>query len=272
MTLEARLPSGTVNFADGEATQDITIDVSGDTVLEPDQGFTVSLNSPSSPAIIVTGNADGTILNDDPVPLTITNEDLFSSYFEDTGQVNLTIRRGGSTSEELIVDVSVDKPGDVGVPATITFEPGSDTATLVAVPVRDVIDELDEGFTITVGTNGLTTRPTFSGTILDDDTSSVSVTVSPTPVSEDGIEVLTYTFTRDKASSESPAMTVGFTTTGSATMGTDFTQAVSGSVAFAAGESIATVTVDPQPDLLIEPNETVVLTVSPGTNYSIGAR
>ncbi len=40
-------PSGSVSFADGEVTKTITINVSGDTVFEPDESFTVTLSNPS---------------------------------------------------------------------------------------------------------------------------------------------------------------------------------------------------------------------------------
>src|SRR6185369_14153938 len=45
-------PSGTVTFAAGSSTQVITINVSGDTVVESDEGFTVTLSTPSVPATI----------------------------------------------------------------------------------------------------------------------------------------------------------------------------------------------------------------------------
>ncbi|NLQ04244.1 Calx-beta domain-containing protein [Cylindrospermopsis raciborskii] len=66
------LPSGTVNFATGVTSQIITINVSGDTTVEPDEGFTVTLSNPTN-ATITTATAIGTIQNDDgnvilPVP------------------------------------------------------------------------------------------------------------------------------------------------------------------------------------------------------------
>jgi len=59
------LPSGTVSFATGETSQVVTVNVSGDTAVEPDEGFTVALSNPSGSATITTATADGTIQNDD---------------------------------------------------------------------------------------------------------------------------------------------------------------------------------------------------------------
>ncbi len=42
----AALPSGTVSFAAGETSKTITVNVAADTVVEPDEGFTVTLSSP----------------------------------------------------------------------------------------------------------------------------------------------------------------------------------------------------------------------------------
>jgi hypothetical protein len=65
---------------------------------------------------------------------------------------------------------------------------------------------------------------------------------------------------------------------GGAAFGTDYTQtgaatytATTGSVTFAAGNSTATVTIDPSTDVTVEPDETVILTVTSGTGYSVGS-
>jgi hypothetical protein len=59
------LPSGTVSFAAGETSKTITLNVSGDTVVESDEGFTVTLSGPTSGSVIGTASADGLIQNDD---------------------------------------------------------------------------------------------------------------------------------------------------------------------------------------------------------------
>ncbi|NLQ05437.1 SBBP repeat-containing protein, partial [Cylindrospermopsis raciborskii] len=54
------LPSGTVNFAVGETSQTITINVSGDTTIENDEGFTVTLSNPIG-AVLGTSSSGNTI-------------------------------------------------------------------------------------------------------------------------------------------------------------------------------------------------------------------
>ncbi|MFO0097890.1 MAG: cadherin domain-containing protein, partial [Aphanizomenon sp.] len=66
------LPTGTVGFAAGETTKTIIVDVLGDTTVEPDEGFTVTLSN-STNATITTATAVGTITNDDRTLTPITD-------------------------------------------------------------------------------------------------------------------------------------------------------------------------------------------------------
>src|SRR5262249_53754531 len=61
----ATLPTGTVSFAAGEASKTVTVNVAGDTTVEPNEGFTVTLSSPSAGTVLGTASATGAILNDD---------------------------------------------------------------------------------------------------------------------------------------------------------------------------------------------------------------
>ena len=60
--------SGTLSFAAGETTKTITVAIAGDTVVEPDETFTVNLSAATG-ATIADAGALGTIVNDDgPAP------------------------------------------------------------------------------------------------------------------------------------------------------------------------------------------------------------
>ncbi|TRT61621.1 MAG: DUF4114 domain-containing protein [Microcystis aeruginosa Ma_QC_C_20070703_M131] len=103
----------------------------------------------------------------------------------------------------------------------------------------------------------------------------ITLTVSPTSVTEDGTTNLVYTFTRTGATTD--ALTVNYTVGGTATFDTDYTQTgaasfteTTGTVTFAAGSDTATVTIDPTADTNVEDDETVTLNLAPGTGYAIG--
>jgi chromosome segregation ATPase/pimeloyl-ACP methyl ester carboxylesterase len=59
------LPSGIVTFAANETSKVITINVSGDTTVEPDENFIVTLSNPTNGATLTTATATGIIQNDD---------------------------------------------------------------------------------------------------------------------------------------------------------------------------------------------------------------
>ena len=108
-------------------------------------------------------------------------------------------------------------------------------------------------------------------------TPDVSIAVSPSSVAEDGATNLTYTLTR--TGSTASALTVNFSVGGTATfggVGADYTEsgaatfgASSGTATFGIGSSTATVTIDPTADSVVEPDETVVLTLTAGAGYNI---
>jgi peptidoglycan/xylan/chitin deacetylase (PgdA/CDA1 family) len=78
---------------------------------------------------------------------------------------------------------------------------------------------------------------------------------------------MTFTVTRDIGTA---AANVAYTLDGTATSGADFT-APSGTVAFAAGEISQTITIQTSADTVIEPDETIALTLTPATGIQIGA-
>jgi hypothetical protein len=59
------LPSGILTFEPGQESKTIQINVSGDTTIEPDETFAVTLSNPTGTATIAEATATGTIQNDD---------------------------------------------------------------------------------------------------------------------------------------------------------------------------------------------------------------
>ncbi|MCH4903933.1 hypothetical protein GSN00_05925, partial [Cylindrospermopsis raciborskii CHAB3438] len=158
------MPTGTVNFAAGETSKTIMVNGSGDTAVEPDEEFTVTLSNPTN-ATIATSTAAGIIQNDDvtaPLP-TITLAVSPTSVTED-GTTNLvyTFTRTGSTTDALNVNYNIygtadesdyagASPGIFPVSGkTITFATGASTATLTINPTADTTVESDETVNLTL--------------------------------------------------------------------------------------------------------------------------
>jgi hypothetical protein len=94
---------------------------------------------------------------------------------------------------------------------------------------------------------------------------ALTVAVSPGTVTEDGATNLIYTFTL--ASIASANVFVQYSLSGTAD-GADYV--ASGSVTIPMGSTSATLTVNPNVDSNLEPDETVIVTITAGSNYDVG--
>ena len=108
-----------------------------------------------------------------------------------------------------------------------------------------------------------------SGMFFDPGFTQPSVSIAATnPNASEPSTTGTFTVTR---SNNSGNLTVNYGVAGTATNGTDYST-LSGSVVIANGQTSATVTVTPINDAVAEPTENVVLTLSTGTGYTVGAQ
>jgi acetyl esterase/lipase len=96
---------------------------------------------------------------------------------------------------------------------------------------------------------------------------TVTLTASDPTADESGA---TGTFTVARTGDTSQSLVVNYAVSGTATRGVDYTT-LPGSVTLPAGETAATVTVAPLSDSVPEPTETVILTLSPASAYTIGS-
>lgn len=199
-----------------------------------------------------------------------------ASVSED-GATNLTytVTRSLNLASATVVNITTGGTATSGVDytggvATVNIPGGATTATFTINPTVDGTVETDETVTLTVaaGTGYTVGAPSSAtGTILNDDVPTASITVSPASVAEDGAPNLVYTVTLDQASFS--ALSVNYTVGGTATSGTDYA-AVTSPLVIAAGNTTGTITVNPTADATIEADETVSLTLAAGTGYTVG--
>jgi hypothetical protein len=180
--------SGTLTFADGVATQTITILVNGDLTDEYDQGFYVNLSAATN-ANLTDSQGFGNILDNDPPPtITITNV----SAKEGNGNGNGNGKNNnGTTTFHFIVTLSAASEKQVWVnfatangtattadndyvakSGTLSFSPG-DTSETISVAVKgDKRKESNETFVVNLSapTNATIALAQGIGTIQDDDT------------------------------------------------------------------------------------------------------
>ncbi|MBE9220734.1 choice-of-anchor L domain-containing protein [Dolichospermum flos-aquae] len=282
----------TITFEEGENTATLIIDPKADTIVESNETVAVTLDSGTGYTLGTPGAVVGTINDDDTASITVTVTP--SSVFEDgTGNLVYTFTRSypGGTSQSLgnplTVNYSIggtangdDYTGATpGTGKTITFEEGENTATLIIDPKADTIVESNETVAVTLDSGTgytLGTTAPVVGTINDDDTASITVTVTPSSVFEDGTGNLVYTFTRSYPGGTSQSLgnplTVNYSIGGTAN-GDDYTGATPGTgktITFEEGENTATLIINPKADTIVESNETVVVTLANGSGYTLG--
>ena len=95
--------SGSIRFAQGEATRNISLRISGDTLYEPDEQFTVFLSNPVGGSIDPNfAEATGIIRNDDPIPLPVLSiAATAADKLEGSGskRFTFTVNRSGDLSQ-----------------------------------------------------------------------------------------------------------------------------------------------------------------------------
>ena len=277
---------GIVTFASGASTATLRIDPIVDTGIEADETVEVTLLPGSGYTATGTAFYRGTITNDDQL---VSLSSATASVTED-GAENLVVifTRTGATAGALSIPMTLGGTAtfntDYVATGNATFSAGASqllfaagvtTATLTFDPAIEAELESSEVLLLTLAKNALLGVPATivaAGTILNDD-ATVSVSVTPDRVPEEGAGNLVYTFQRFGDTSQ--AATVNFSVSGLATFGVDYLQtgaasftSTSGTIVIPAGRSDATLTLDPTPDGLNEANETAILTILPSLGFT----
>lgn len=157
------LPKGVVNFAAGETSKVITVNVAGNSVFEVDEGFTLSLSNPVGTSLGV-ATATATIRNEDPTRFSIVATDAvkLEGQSGSTGFTFSVTRSGDTTVAHGLGWVvtgsgpapasAADFTGNALPSGTVVFGIG-ETSKVVTVNVAgDTAIETLESFTVTLST------------------------------------------------------------------------------------------------------------------------
>lgn len=162
--------SGDITFAPGETEKTISVTVLGDTVVEGDEEFQLS---------VIVGNANyltfGRIINDDQVAFTINNSSVRegnTGITPMTFEVTLSAAPGvqvliGVTTEN--ITATFDDYFPLGT--SVIFNPGETRKSFAVEVIGDTLFENDETFAVIATPNGFpNVAPVrVTGTIIDDD-------------------------------------------------------------------------------------------------------
>jgi parallel beta-helix repeat protein len=152
---------GQLTFAPGQTSKTITVQVKGDTVVEPNEAFAVKLSSPTNATL---GNAleNVVIKNDDKPTISIANV----SVAEGNPAV-FTVTISQPYYQPIVIDVSsadgtATAPTDytaVAAGRTITIPAGQTSRTISVATKIDHVSEPNQGFKLTFSSTSVTNGP-----------------------------------------------------------------------------------------------------------------
>ena len=269
--------TGTLTFLAGETTKTIVVLANGDELDEADADtFSVTLSNAGN-ATIDDQTAVGTIADDDALPvLTIANATVLEG---DAGTVDLSFPLTLDTPSGRPVTVSyatvagsAASPGDYAATSgALTFLPGETVKTIVVSVAGDLLDEIDETFSVNLSSPGNATLAdrTGLGTITDDD-GTPSVSVNDVTVTEGNGGSVNANFTVSLSTSSGQPVSVDYATVdGSAFAPADYTPLPPTTVTFTPGQTTKQLTVVVAGDALDEIDETYTLNLSNPVNASL---
>ncbi|MDB5970428.1 MAG: hypothetical protein JWQ90_2878 [Hydrocarboniphaga sp.] len=274
--------SGTLDWADGDATDKIiSLEISDDSQLEPDETFGLSLSGVSGATLGSPAAATITITNDDAARPGTLQFDA-STYFVDEAGGSLLVSVTRADGSDGAASVSYATSGGTAtagtdyqaVSGTLDWADGDASPKTFSVPIdNDTAVEANETFNLalsavsgaTLGDPALATA-----TIADDESlqpGTLQLGAASYSVGESAGN-LSVTVTRQIGSDG--AVSVQYTTGGgTATAGSDYT-AASGKLSWADGDTAAkTITITIDGDALFEGAETFGLTLGAVTGGAV---
>lgn len=210
----------------------------------------------------------------DPVVSVEATDSAASEASADIGYFTLT-RVGGNVSSSVTVQYSLDGSATEGTDYTslsgvATFSSGNTTTSITVTPIDDAEYEGNETVVLTLvdGSGYFVGSPTSASlTIADNDKPTVSIAsliATPTEGTSGN-----FSFTRTGITSLG-ALTVNYTVSGTANPGADY-PLLAGNITIPSGQSSVNLEVPAWQDDLVEPAETVLLTITANSSYAIAA-
>jgi Calx-beta domain/SdrD B-like domain len=266
---------GTLVFAPGVTTREITVPIVGDTLNENNETFIVNLSNANN-AIITDNKSVGTIQNNDAVPNININD--ISLTEGDSGITNATFTISLSAASGKAVTVDYATSDDTvkldsdytPITGTLTFAPGVTTQAITVPIIGDIINEHDETFVINLSNanNAVITDNQGVGIIQNND-AVPNITINDISLIEGNSGTTNATFTISLSTVSGKAITVDYATTDmTATSGSDYIT-TTGTLTFVSGVATQTITVPIIGDTLHELNETFFVNLSNANNAII---
>ncbi|WP_242728670.1 DUF4347 domain-containing protein [Microcoleus vaginatus] len=182
--------TGTINFAAGETSKTLTLDVLGDTLVEPDETIAVTLSSPTSPGVtptIITATATTTITNDDKADFTV-NPISGLTTSEVGGKAEFTVKLNAQPTANVTIGLRSDTVAEGTVSTnSLTFTPANynQPQTITVSGVDDLVADGPQPYKI-VTAAAVSTDANYNNldpddvTVTNTDNDTPGITINPT--------------------------------------------------------------------------------------------
>jgi uncharacterized delta-60 repeat protein len=258
--------SGSLTIPAGQLTDTIRVQINGDRLVEAVERFKVMLSNPVN-AIVTTGQAIGTINNDDALPaVSITNYTITEGTGRDS-LLQVQVRLANAypvpvTVEYATADSTATNGTDyIGASGTLTFVPG-DTLEFIPVLIRgDGIDEGTEIINVNLSNaiNASLSATTRSRITINDDDLLPAIVVSNISVTEKDITDTLIQIPVRLNRRYVETVTINYSSADStATNGLDY-GGVSGTLTFLPGDTLEFIPLNIRGDRIDESNEIIKL-------------
>jgi len=262
---------GTLSWADGDtADKTFTVVIKDDSLNELNKTINLNLSQPTGGAGLGGSSAVLTILDDDPKPTVSIND--VSQAEGNSGTTNFDFTVTLSSASGQVVSVDYTTLGGTAVlgsdyqlaSGTLTFNPGETQKQLTVLVNGDTQDEPDKTFTVELSKPVNVTYAKYDGlgTIVNDDAVGAPV-IHFSQLNYQVLENLgAMTLTVTRSGDTTGTATVDYQTVdGAATQKADFEYAA-GTLTFAPGETVKTITVLLNEDAIIEGTEKFSMNLS----------
>ncbi len=263
----------------GSSSTTFTLTPVDDTLQEETETVIATITTNAAYARDSTSNSQTVTLHDNDLPtVTLTATDPSATEAAGNSGMFTITRTGGNPGLPLTVDYALAGRAIHGadyrrLDGRATIPAGASSTTVVIQPYDDSVDEGTQDVILQLrSTTGYTIGGTGTATvtITDNDSPQVYVKLTTSGVLEPNTGTVTAVAFQIIRPASGTAITVNYSISGTATSGADFT-ALPGTIAFSSGDTSKTINVTALPDTDFEDAESVILTLLPGTGYTLVA-
>jgi len=265
--------TNSITIAAGQTTGTIRIPVTGDSIDELDETFSVRIVSATNATVPANTTAVGTINDDDPAPVVSIDSVSVTEGNSGTTDADFNVQLSAASSQAVVVNFQTENgtatagSDYAALNSFVTIPAGQTTSTILIQVTGDSIDEPDETFSVRIVSASNATVPANTvadGTINDDEPTVIpALSINDVSVTEGNTGKVNAVFTITPSFPPTQPLRVTYSTTaGTASASSDFDGVGATTMTINAGQTSLLVTVQVNGDTIDEIDETFVVNIT----------